>query len=203
MASLIIYGILYEYIQIRSVKIVFSFFFVTLISKMSKEEVIIDFRGPISFETMEQLLNELKCSPAFMELRKPVRKRLYGTVVESIDNIYKYAAYNQVDSQGNSRTPKLTVKKQGDVFTISVGNLVLDALVDSLKLKLDKVNQLDNEELKSLYEEVINKEAGDADTGAGLGLITMALRTEVDIKYTFEPMDEGYSFFTMKIDINT
>jgi hypothetical protein len=170
---------------------------------MSKEEVIIDFRGPISFETMEELLNKLRCSPAFNALRKPVRKRLYGTVVESIDNIYKYAAFNQVDSQGNSRAPLLTVKRQGDVFTISVGNLVLDALVDNLKLKLDKVNQLNNEELKSLYEEVINKEAGEADTGAGLGLITMALRTEVDIEYSFEPMDAGYSFFTMKIDINT
>jgi len=170
---------------------------------MPKEEVIIDFRGPISFETMEEILNKLKCSVAFNELRKPVRKRLYGTVVESIDNIYKYAAYNQVDSKGNSRTPMLTVKRKGDVFTISVGNLVLDALVDSLRIKLDKVNQLDNEELKTLYEEVINKEAGETDTGAGLGLITMALRTEVDIKYTFEPMDKGYSFFTMKIDINT
>ena len=169
---------------------------------MSKEEVIIDFRGPISFETMEELLNELKTAPAFVELRKPVRKRLYGTVVESIDNIYKYAASNQVDSEGNSRAPLLTVKKQGDIFTILVGNLVLSSLVNDLKLKLDKVNELDNDALKQLYEEVINKEAGAADTGAGLGLITMALRTEVDIRYDFVPMDEGYSFFTMKIDIN-
>ena len=170
---------------------------------MSKEEVIIDFRGPISFETMEQLLNELKCAPAFNELRKPVRKRLYGTVVESIDNIYKYAAYNQIDSQGNSRTPLLVVKKQDNIFTVSVGNLVLNSLVDSLRIKLDRVNQLDTEELKTLYEEVINKESGEADTGAGLGLITMALRTDVDIKYSFDPVDAGYSFFTMKIDINT
>lgn len=170
---------------------------------MSKEEVIIDFRGPISFETMEKLLNELKCAPAFNELRKPVRKRLYGTVVESIDNIYKYAAFNQVDSQGNSRTPLLVVKKQDDIFTVSVGNLVMSDLVDGLKSKLDKVNELDSEELKKLYEEVINKESEEADTGAGLGLITMALRTEVDIEYSFEPVDAGYSFFTMKIDINT
>lgn len=170
---------------------------------MSKEEVIIDFRGPISFETMEELLNELRSAPAFNELRKPVRKRLYGTVVESIDNIYKYAAFNKVDANGTSRAPLLSVKKQNNIFTVSVGNLVLSALVDSLKSKLDRVNQLNTEELKSLYEDVINKEAGEADTGAGLGLITMALRTEVDIEYSFVPMDAGYSFFTMKIDINT
>ena len=79
----------------------------------------------------------------------------------------------------------------------------MDELVDPLKLKLDKVNELNTEELKKLYEEVINKEAGDTDTGAGLGLITMALRTDVDIEYSFVPVDTGYSFFTMKIDINT
>jgi predicted DNA-binding protein (UPF0278 family) len=169
---------------------------------MSKEEVIIDFRGPISFETMEELLNQLKTSPAFNELRKPVRKRLYGTVVESIDNIYKYAASNPVDSRGTSRAPLLLVKKKDDVFTISVGNLVLNSLIDSLRSKLDRINQLDNDALKALYEEVINKETGQEDTGAGLGLITMALRTEVDIEYCFEPVDAGYSFFTMKIDIN-
>jgi len=170
---------------------------------MSKEEVIIDFRGPISFETMEELLNELKSAPAFNELRKPIRKRLYGTVVESIDNIYKYAAFNKVDPNGTSRAPMLSVTKQDNIFTVSVGNLVLSGLVDSLKSKLDRVNTLNTEELKSLYENVINKEAGEADTGAGLGLITMALRTEVDIEYSFVPMDAGYSFFTMKIDINT
>ncbi len=170
---------------------------------MSKEELIIDFRGPISFESMEELLNQLKAAPSFSELRKPVRKRLYGTVVESIDNIYKYAAYNQVDSLGKFKAPLLVVKKLGDIFTISVGNLVMNELVDPLKIKLDKVNKLDNEELKKLYEEVINKEAGDADTGAGLGLITMALRTDVDIEYSFVPVDAGYSFFTMRIDINT
>jgi hypothetical protein len=170
---------------------------------MSKEEVIIDFRGPISFETMEELLNELKSAPAFNELRKPVRKRLYGTVVESIDNIYKYAAFNKADTNGASRAPMLSVTKQDNIFTVSVGNLVLSGLVDSLKSKLDRVNTLNTEELKSLYENVINKEAGEADTGAGLGLITMALRTEVDIEYSFVPMDAGYSFFTMKIDINT
>ncbi len=169
---------------------------------MSKEEVIIDFRGPISFETMEGLLNELKSAPMFSELRKPVRKRLYGTVCESIDNIYKYAASNLVDSQGTSRAPLLTVKKLDNIFTISVGNLVLNELVDNLRNQLERINQLDNDALRTLYEDVINREAGEATTGAGLGLITMALRTEVDIEFSFEPVDTGYSFFTMKIDIN-
>ena len=58
---------------------------------MENKNAIIDFEGSISFETMEKLLNQLKSASQFNALRKPVRKRVYGTVVESIDNIFKYA----------------------------------------------------------------------------------------------------------------
>lgn len=169
---------------------------------MSKAEVIIDFKGPISFATMEMILNQLRSAKAFAEMRKPARKRLYGTVVESIDNIYKYAAGNAEEKQSPKKLPLLSVKKRGNDFIVNVGNLVTNDIVEDLRFKLDRVNQLDNEALKSLYEDVINQEAGDEDKGAGLGLITMALRTEKDITYTFSIVDQLHSFFQMQIIIN-
>ena len=168
---------------------------------MSASKVIIDFRGPISFATMEMLLNKLRSAKEFNEMRKPARKRLYGTVVESIDNIYKYGVST---SSGSSerRMPQLVVKKQGADYVVTAGNLVLNENVEDLKFKLDRVNQLDNDSLKSLYEDVINKETGEDDKGAGLGLITIALRTEKDIKYSFTSLDPVHSFFKMHITIN-
>ena len=71
-----------------------------------------------------------------------------------------------------------------------------------MKFKLDRVNQLDTEALKTLYEDVINKESNLSDTGAGLGLITMAMRTSCDIEYTFTPLDTDYSFFEIQITLN-
>jgi len=169
---------------------------------MSKAEVIIDFKGPISFATMEMILNKLRSSKAFSEMKKPARKRLYGTVVESIDNIYKYAAGNSEEKQSRKKLPMLSVKKKGREFIVTVGNMVTNDIVEDLKFKLDRVNQLDNEALKSLYEDVINQEAGERDKGAGLGLITMALRTEKDITYKFAIVDQIHSFFQMQIIIN-
>ncbi len=169
---------------------------------MAKVEVIIDFKGPISFATMEMILNKLRSAEAFNEMRKPAKKRLYGTVVESIDNIYKYAATGPTSARSKKKLPILGVKKQGEDFVVTVGNLVTNNVVEDLRFKLDRVNQLDNEALKSLYEDVINKEAGDDDKGAGLGLITMALRTEKDIKYSFSLIDQIHSFFQMQITIN-
>lgn len=169
---------------------------------MSKTKTMIDYMGSISFDTMEELLNQLRSTKEFQEMKKPSRKRLYSTLVESIDNIFKYAAPNSPGVIIEEGTPIICVEKLGDQFTVTSGNMVLNDEIGDLTFKLDRVNQLDNEALKSLYEDVINQEADADDKGAGLGLITMALRTEDEIKYSFSPLDEYRSFFKMQIIIN-
>ena len=168
---------------------------------MAEGKLIIDFEGAISFEIMEQLLNELKSAKQFNVLRKAVRKRVYGTVVESIDNIFKYAAIVQGKVKVLQRLPMIMVKENEGEFVVSAGNLVQNEQIDDLRFKLNRVNQMDDEALKSLYEEVINKEASEEDRGAGLGLITMALRTNENIRFTFDPAGPVHSYFTMHITI--
>lgn len=168
---------------------------------MENKEAIIDFEGSISFETMERLLNQLKSAWQFNALRKPVRKRVYGTVVESIDNIFKYATPFQGRNSELRRPPQIRVKEHDGKFIVSAGNLILKSQVEDLKNKLNRVNKMDDSALKSLYEEVINKEATDEDRGAGLGLITMAMRTDEDIRYEFEAAGPVHSYFTLHITI--
>lgn len=168
---------------------------------MENREAIIDFQGSISFETMEHLLNQLKSAREFNALKKPVRKRVYGTVVESIDNIFKYATPFQEKEEGLRRPPLIQVNKQGGKFVVSAGNLIRRSQVDDLTRKLNRINGMNDDELKSLYEEVINKEATDADRGAGLGLITMAMRTDENIRFHFDPAGPAHSYFTMHITI--
>jgi len=169
---------------------------------MENKNSIIDFEGSISFETMEKLLNQLKSASQFNALRKPVRKRVYGTVVESIDNIFKYATPFKNKGKLQNKPPQIIVKEADGKFIVSAGNLIRNDQVEDLKYKLNRINMMDDDELKSLYEEVINKEAKEEDRGAGLGLITMALRTEKDIKYSFSQVDDDYAFFEYEITLN-
>jgi len=168
---------------------------------MENRNAIIDFEGTISFETMEKLLNQLKSASQFNALRKPVRKRVYGTVVESIDNIFKYATPFKNKVTVLDRPPQILVKEQDGKFIVSAGNLIRNTQVEDLKYKLNRINMLDDAALKSLYEEVINKEAKEEDRGAGLGLITMAMRTDEHIRYQFDPAGPGHTYFTMHITI--
>ncbi len=169
---------------------------------MSIVVTMLDFEGVISTGTMEMLLNQLRESKEFQEMKKPARKRLYGTVVESIDNIFKYSARVSPEIRDLSGVPSVSVKKAGRQYTVATGNLVHNDEIEDLRFKLDRVNQLDNEALKSLYEDIINQESTEEDKGAGLGLITMALRTEHEIDYSFTPVDSEHSFFKMQIKIN-
>jgi hypothetical protein len=169
---------------------------------MSKSETLVDFEGAITFGTIEMLLNRLRECPSFTELQKPVKKRLYSIFVESIDNIYKYGARLSGKRARSKRSPMIKVTRENDHFLVCAGNLVLNDDIGDLKFKLDRVNQLDNEALKTLYEEVINKESSASDTGAGLGLITMAMRTEQDIAYSFKEVDNEHSFFEIQITLN-
>lgn len=93
------------------------------------------------------------------------------------------------------------VTEQDGRFVVSAGNLVQNEQIEGLRFKLNRVNKMNDEALKSLYEEVINKETSEADRGAGLGLITMALRTDENIRYHFVAAGPLHTYFTMHITI--
>ena len=169
---------------------------------MPRSATLVDFEGAITFGTIEMLLNRLRVAPDFEGLSKPVRKRLYSVFVESIDNMFKYGVKQNGGARNLARPPRISVVREGELFKVRSGNLVVNDDIGDLKFKIDRVNQLNNEALKSLYEEVINKESRASDTGAGLGLITMAMRTAADIDYTFESINNDYSFFELIITIN-
>lgn len=168
---------------------------------MSKSGTLVDFEGLITFGTIEMLLNKLRTTKEFQEMKKPARKRLYSIFVESIDNIFKYGTKFPGKGHHSGKVPRISVTRKKGNYLVRAGNLVLNDDIGDLKFKLDRVNQLDNEALKTLYEEVINKESGINDTGAGLGLITMAMRTDTDIEYSFTAMDSDHSFFEIQITL--
>ena len=104
---------------------------------MSNSTTLVEFEGAITFGTIEMLLNHLRANADFDDLPKPVRKRLYGMFVESIDNIYKYGASLPVKQGGPVHLPKVSVKMEGEHVLLSTANLILDSLVEDLKFKID------------------------------------------------------------------
>ncbi len=164
---------------------------------MSKEGIIIEYRGTISFEIIESLLDKLKTLQEFRKLKKGIQKRLYGIFVECIDNIRKYEA-NNPEFTGN-RKPYICLRKLEDEYMIRTGNLIENDKIKALQSRLEKINKQDQKALKASYAETIDQETIPVKEGAGLGLITIALQSQNRIEYSFESMDHQCSYFEMRV----
>ncbi|MEQ1734263.1 MAG: DUF6272 family protein, partial [Bacteroidia bacterium] len=67
---------------------------------------------------------------------------------------------------------------------------------------LDKINAMDKEQLKEFYKEVLAEGGFSEKGGGGLGMIDIARKSGHKLDYTFDPIDDTYSFFNLTIRIN-
>src|SRR5659263_731898 len=96
----------------------------------------------------------------------------------------------------------ISISKENDKIIVIAGNPVTDDVKDNLVMKLDHINQLDEAALKTLYEHVINRDPKLDEKGAGLGLISMSIKSGNKIKYSFNPLTNGYLYFEIQISLN-
>jgi len=165
---------------------------------MLYKEVILEYKGAVTFEKIDTLLTELKAQPAFREFKKTDQKRVYSIIVECLENIYKHTYSNQLE-EDEKVLPYFNFGKLDDKYIVSAGNLISNNEINELKNELEQINRLDRDGLRASYEEIINNESNSNENGAGLGLITIALKSENKIKYNISSIDNNYSFFEMTI----
>ena len=80
-------------------------------------------------------------------------------------------------------------------------NLVADKYVKELEQKLIQVNSLNSDDLKLLYNEVLNNEGFSNKGGAGLGLIEMARKSGLPLNYLFVNTGDGFHQFFLSLEI--
>jgi SiaC family regulatory phosphoprotein/Family of unknown function (DUF6272) len=167
---------------------------------MPESGILLDFNGQVDLKSIEYLLKTLAWGKEFKSLNTVTRKRVYGVVVECLENIYKNQTILKSSDQGMN--PNISVRMEKDKILIIAGNVITDTAMDCLAKRIDKVNNMDGEALKSIYEHKLNRESRPGENGAGLGFIYMALKSENKIYYTFRPLIEGYLYFEIKISLN-
>jgi hypothetical protein len=167
---------------------------------MSESRTLLDYNGQVNLKSIEFLLKTLIGGKEFKALNTITRKRVYGVVVECLENIYKYQLI--LTSADPGMNPIISVRMEKDKIFIAAGNVITDGARDCLARRIDKVNNMDEAALKSLYEHKINRESKPEENGAGLGFIYIALKSENRISYTFQPLIEGYLYFEINISLN-
>ena len=73
---------------------------------------------------------------------------------------------------------------------------------ENLTGKINKVNDLNREELKAYYKQVLNNGEISDKGGGGLGFIDIAKKSGEKLVYNIREIDENYSFFTLTVKIS-
>lgn len=167
---------------------------------MSDRHIIMSFLGDFTHKVVTSLLTSVKKIIDTTEMDFQLKKRFYAVVVECLDNISRHNfALEGEDLPAHHNVTIFTISEHPGHFTIQTGNYIHNKDVAALSAKLETVNSLDKDGLKSLYrEKMLNSPEG----GGGLGIIDISLRTGCKITYDFKPVTNDISFFVLQTILN-
>jgi hypothetical protein len=170
---------------------------------MNEKNIIMSFMGELTHQVTTSLLKNLKDSMSYSNVDLLTQKRLYGIIVECLDNISKHwAALDIQKVMGRSTPPIFMLSKKDNFYYIVTGNHVANEHVGALATKIEMVNSLDKKGLQDFYRETLAKESPLTRDNAGLGIIDIALKSGNKLEYEFRPVSDLVSFYVVQARIS-
>ena len=171
--------------------------------RMEDEQVILSFKGEFSAELLTSILHIMESKMIELSIPMQMKKRVFNVLVECFQNLYHHIetdfGHNSLDSSMNSAL--VMVKYVDRKIIVLTGNYIPVESTDDLKRKLILVNELDEKELRDLYQQrLLNNNVSQKGT-AGLGIIDIARKSKNELGYEFIEVNDDYSFFCLSIVI--
>ncbi len=169
---------------------------------MLDKQILLAYKGEFNNKIVNSLLSNAKTQMQNLEMELPVRKKLYNIMVECLENINRYAGAGKFDEDDlTPHFPLFLLGTSEEGFYVTVGNLIKEKDKKILKEKLDDINKLNREELKSKYRDTILASSVTDSRGAGLGIIDMAIKSDNPLEYKFNTVKDDISFFILEIKV--
>ena len=164
---------------------------------MHQNEVILAYEGEFTQDITKAVLKMAETNLETANEENSIKRKVFNVMVECLQNIVKHS-----DEILEADEAIFMIGKTKDYYEIASGNYVYNENVEILKSKIDQVNSLDKDGLKSLYKDVIKGGQLSSKGGAGLGFIDMARKSGNKLDFSFVKVNDKYSFFSLKTRIS-
>lgn len=177
-----------------------------LYQTMERENILLSFKGVVTSDLLSSVLSILETKMDYMDESPKLKKKVFNVLVECLQNLYHHidVADEQVRNMNRIevKSALFMVAKKDDHFMIRTGNYIDIESAENLKWRLDTINNMDKEELKKYYQEVLSNGSLSEKGTAGLGMIDIARKSGNKLDYQFLPIDSENSFFCLNIKID-
>jgi len=153
-------------------------------------------------EFSQELVNSLSISIENMMIesgdQKGVVKRIFSILVEGLQNIRIHGERDEKEQQ----TSFLTILQSDTYYKLTLGNLVSSENISKIVDRINQLNELNPSDIKNLYMEVLSNGIMSNKGGAGLGFITMSLKSKNQLDFTTEDLSELLTLLSLEIKID-
>ncbi|MFB6257577.1 MAG: SiaB family protein kinase [Flavobacteriales bacterium] len=156
--------------------------------------ILISHFGEFSQDTVDDL--SARAEELMLEKgdKKGTVKKVFSILIEALQNI---RLHGEKDENGQ-QTAFLILAQDEETHSIAVGNLVRNSDLDTITENLDRINGLGRDELKDLYMEVLTNGMISSRGGAGLGFITIAMKSRSHLEHHVTSCGDQLSCFSVQ-----
>jgi len=169
---------------------------------MEKGNIMLSFKGEVTSDLLTSILQIMESKMDTLEESPKIKKKVYNILVECLQNLYHHIDEDDLSTPSvDEKSALFMIRKQDDEYSIMTGNYIANENVDRMKVRLDKINEMDREELKDYYKEVLNNGEMSTKGGGGLGMIDIARKSGKKLEYCFNNVNNRYSFFSLNVKV--
>jgi len=129
---------------------------------------------------------------------KAIIKRFFNTYIEIIQNIRLHA----IKDRESRVHAGLIVYTESEKLCADFLNIVSRKQADHLASRYNEINYLTRQELKKLYLDIMLHGDISLKGGAGLGIITVVMKTKNPSTFKITRLNEDYMIFKSHIEID-
>ena len=170
-------------------------------NKMEKGNIMLSFKGEVTSDLLTSILQIMESKMETLEAPPKIKKKVYNILVECLQNLYHHLDDDDFKTKINEKSALFMIRKVEGEYSIMTGNFIASENVEMMKGRLDRINEMDKDQLKLYYKEVLNNGEMSAKGGGGLGMIDIARKSGKKLEYDFDSIDNEYSFFSLNIKV--
>lgn len=171
-----------------------------LLKELSSDHtILVKHFGDLAQESISSLEGQVESSIIESAIAKGPLRKIFFISVETLQNMLIHGHKNL---DGQQRSFFILTKDNTKVDMISA-NLISNKAVPILEKQIETINDFeDPAALKQYYMEHLENNQLSEKGGAGLGFITIAMKSGNKLKVSFEKIDENYSLFLLNSAVN-
>ncbi len=166
--------------------------------KTKEGNILVSYKGDITSDIITALVE--KSENIFIENPEisHLKKISFHIVVECLQNLFHHGLSFE---EGKPKFGTYLLLFSENTLKIVTGNFIPPEKVQLISDRINQINSMSKDELKTLYKLILNNDEFSEKGGGGLGLIDIARKTGSKLIYEFLPVDEKVLFYILKINI--